>query len=299
MRIVMTGSTGLIGTALVERLVSQGYHIIRLVRKLVGADEGSTASVVWDQERELPEGVLEGCDAVINLAGETIAQRWSKEAKEKILQSRVVGTRKLATAMAGMEKPPGVFLSASAVGFYNPNTDEVQREDAPAGEGFVADVCKQWEAATLPAVERGIRTVWMRTGVVLSSKGGALQKQLLPFKLGVGGVVGSGKQFLPWIGLLDIVRAMEFLLTAEGVSGPVNLTAPRPVTNREFTKALGNVLKRPTIMPIPKWLVKLLFGGMGESLLLGSLNVVPGKLQQAEFKFEFPELEAALRKELQ
>jgi uncharacterized protein (TIGR01777 family) len=239
---------------------------------------------------------LEAVDAVVHLAGENIASgRWTASKRARIRDSRVRGTHLLAQTLAAMTSPPRAFLSASAIGIYGDRGDELLHEESATGEGFLATLGREWEAAADPARERGIRVVCLRLGVVLSPRGGALAKMLPPFRLGLGGVLGKGSQWFSWIALEDALTAIEHLLTAEAVQGPVNLVAPRPVTNREFTKTLGRVLRRPTICPVPSVLLRLAFGKMADEALLASVRVEPRVLQEAGFQFAHPQLEEALR----
>jgi len=239
---------------------------------------------------------LEGIEAVIHLAGESIQGRWTPKKKARILESRYKGTRLLAEALGHLAKPPRVLVCASAIGYYGDRGDELLREESASGSGFLAQVCREWESATEPATKKGIRVVNLRFGVVLGAAGGALAQMLPPFKMGVGGRVGSGKQYMSWIALDDVVGAVEHALVTEGLRGPVNAVAPNPARNVEFTKALGRVLSRPTIFPLPAFVVKLAFGRMGEELLLASQRVEPARLAASGYKFRYPELEGALRR---
>jgi uncharacterized protein (TIGR01777 family) len=239
---------------------------------------------------------LEGLDAVIHLAGESIQGRWTPNKKARIRESRFKGTRLLADALAQLAKPPKVFISASAIGYYGDRGDEVLREDSSPGNGFLAEVVREWEAATEPASKKGIRVVNVRTGIVLGSEGGALGQMLTPFKMGVGGRIGSGQQYMSWIALDDEVGAIEHALKTESLRGPVNFVGPSPVRNTEFTKVLGKVLSRPTVFPLPAFAVKTVFGQMGEELLLFSQRVEPSRLTASGYKFRYPELEGALRR---
>ena len=285
MKIAITGSTGLVGSALVPLLTAGGHQVLPLRRP------GH-----WDPERgTIDKTVLEGVDAVINLAGENIAAgRWTNAQKAKIRDSRVKGTKLISETIAKLERRPQVMVSASATGYYGDRGSEVLREDSPPGTGFLPDVCRQWEAATDPAARAGIRVVHVRTGLVLSGKGGALGKMLLPFKMGVGGVIGSGKQYWSWISLDDLCAAIAHSLEAD-LHGPVNAVSPAPVTNYEFTKALGRVLSRPTIFPLPGFAARIALGEMAGELLLASARVEPARLQASRFTFKHRELEPALR----
>jgi uncharacterized protein len=293
MKIAVTGSTGLIGSALVPHLADAGHEVVRLVR-----GQARTADAVpWDPDRGmLDAAALEGVDAVVNLAGENIAKgRWTTAKKRRILESRVKSTTLLATTMASLQRRPRCFVSASAVGYYASSGDRIITESDPAGEDFLSKVCLAWEAATQSAEASGIRTVRGRIGVVLSAEGGALAGQLPLFRWGLGGRLGSGRQYVPWIAVEDLVRAINYCLTNESLRGPVNLTAPNPVTNLEFTKTLGNVLKRPTILPAPAFALRLALGEMADQLLLPSLRVVPERLLRSGFRFAHPELKVAIR----
>ncbi len=295
MDIAITGASGLIGTALSASLTSQGHRPIALVRRAAkaGADE-----IQWDPAGgTIDAASLEGIDAVVHLAGAGIGdKRWTDDRKKVIRDSRTEGTSVLATALAGLSAKPSVFVSGSGIGYYGSQGDSVLTEADPAGTGFLADVCVEWEAATAPASDAGIRTALARTSVVMSDQGGTLKKQLLLFKLGLGGRFGPGTQWLSWISLTDEVRALEFMITND-IAGPVNLCAPNPVTNLEFTKALGSVLKRPTLVPVPLFGPKLLFGSeLVEQLILASQKGMPSVLTNAGFTFEDPELEPALHR---
>jgi uncharacterized protein (TIGR01777 family) len=253
--------------------------------------------VPWDPAaRSIATPGLEGLDAVVHLAGESIASgRWTAEKKARIRNSRVQGTQVLCEAFGQLARPPQVLVSASAIGYYGDRGTTVLREESRPGSDFLAEVCRAWEAATAPAVQRGIRVVLLRFGVVLSANGGALAKMLLPFKLGLGGVIGSGQQYMSWIALDDVIGAIQHALSTESLHGPANAVAPHPVTNREFTKTLGRVLRRPTLVPLPAFAARLAFGEMADALLLASQRVEPGRLLQSGYVFRYPELENALR----
>lgn len=293
MRIAVTGSSGLIGSALCASLAGDGHDVVRVVRSGAGAD-----TVRWDIDAGTIEAAgLESLDAVVHLAGEGIAAgRWTDEHKRRVLESRSKGTALLSRTLAGLDAPPPVLLSGSAIGYYGDRGDEELTETSPPGTGFLPEVCTAWEAATEPAEAAGIRVVHLRTGVVLSPDGGALGKQLLPFKLGLGGKAGRGDQWLPWITLDDHVRAMRFLIESD-VRGPADLTAPNPVTNVEFARTLGAVLGRPTILPIPGFVKKLPLGigPLADNLLFASQRVLPAVLQAAGFTWNHEHLEDALR----
>lgn len=293
MNILVTGSTGLVGSAVVSFLTTGGHRVVRLVR---GAARGPD-EVEWNpQAGTIDSAKLEGLDAVVHLAGENIATgRWNDAKKARIRDSRVVGTRVLSEALAKLTNKPRVLVGASAIGYYGERGESVMTETSPPGLSFLCNVCRDWEAATEPAKQAGIRVVNLRIGVVLTPRGGALEKMLLPFKLCAGGVVGSGRQFWSWIALDDVVGAIHHAITHDELSGPVNAVSPEPVTNRDFTKTLGRVLGRPTIAPLPAFVVKLLMGEMGEELLLASTRVVPNRLQETGYQFRCPTLEGALR----
>lgn len=298
MKVLISGSGGFIGSALAERLTSSGHRVIRLVRREVSPGQDA---VSWSpDDGEIDARGLEDVDAVVHLAGEGIGDhRWTEGHKARVLSSRVRGTHLLAEAIAGVDRPPKVMISGSAVGYYGYLGADSMTEASPLGDGFLADVIEQWETAAEPAAKAGIRVVRIRSGVVLSPKGGALRKQLLPFKLGVGGKLGSGDQYLSWISLEDEIGAIEFLLERDDISGPVNVTSPNPVTNTEFTRALGAALGRPTFMPVPTLALKLLFSNeMTEEMLLGGQRVLPERLQEAGYEFSDPEVGIALRKML-
>lgn len=295
MKIVISGASGLVGSALVDSLRIGGHEVCRLVRRPAEIPDEAT----WDPVAStLDAGALEGADAVVHLAGENISRgRWTKAFKQRVLDSRVLGTRLIAESVAAADPPPAL-VSASAIGLYGDRGDEAMSEESSAGEGFLADVCRQWEAAAQPAVDAGARVVRLRIGVVLSRYGGALARMLTPFRLGMGGVIGSGRQVVSWIHLEDLVGVVEHALADSDLSGPVNAVAPRPVTNRELTSALGRALKRPTLVPMPAAIVRLIFGEMGDELLLTSTRVEPRRLLDSGFSFRFPDLASALRHEL-
>ncbi len=295
MKILISGASGLVGRALAKSLDSGGHQVRRLVRRRpISSDE-----VFWDPATGgLDKDALAGIDGVVHLAGENIASgRWTAAFKQRVLDSRTKGTRLIAEAVAACDPAPAL-ISASAIGFYGDTGERTVDEDDSAGTGFLADVCRQWEAATEPAEAAGARVVHLRIGVVLSAEGGALQRMLLPFKLGLGGVVGSGRQMMSWIHLQDLVASIVHALDREDLVGAVNAVAPEPVTQRQFAKVLGRVLSRPTLAPMPAFLVRLLFGEMGEELLLASSWVAPSRLQSTAFSFRFEALEQALRHEL-
>jgi len=293
--VAVTGATGLIGSALVDRLRASGSRVRRLVRSTrAGADD-----VQWDPMRGvLAPDALEGVDAIVHLAGENLAQRWTAERKRAILESRVRSTELLARTIAGMTRKPRVMVSGAAVGFYGDRGDEMLDEDSTSGTDFLAGVVREWEGATRGAADAGVRVVRIRTGVVLSPKGGALERLLLPFRLGVGGPIGSGRQWMSWISLHDHVRAMMHALATDGLAGPVNLVWPNPVTNAEFAATLGRVLSRPAIVPLPSFALELVYGEMARATILSGQRVQPKALLKSGFVFELPTLEEALRFEL-
>lgn len=282
MRVLITGSTGLVGSQLVPFLTTGGHDVVRLRR-----------GEVWDPERgNVDTAALEGFDAVVHLAGENIASgRWTEDKKQRIRSSRVTGTRLLSEALARVKAKPRVLVSASAIGFYGDRGDEILTEQADAGDGFLAGVCRDWEAATAAAHEAGIRVVSLRTGIVLSPQGGALAKMLTPFRMGAGGVMGSGKQYMSWISIDDLVGVIHHSMMEDGAEGPVNAVAPDSVTNRQFTATLGRVLKRPTLFPLPRFAAKLALGEMADELLMSSARVSTN----TSYEFRYPDLEPALR----
>ncbi len=292
MKIVISGASGLIGTQLVTTLKSSGHEVVQLVRRSAAAGQ-----IMWDPKSgKLDPASLEGCDAVIHLSGAGIGdKRWSDAYRKEILDSRTATTSLLANTIASLQRKPSVFLSGSAIGIYGARGDEQLTETSEHGTGFLADVCEQWEAAAKPAIDAGVRTVFLRTGIVLSPKGGALKKLLPLFRLGVGGKFGNGKQWQSWISMDDEVASIIHLLTAN-VSGAVNLTAPQPVTNAEFTKVLARVVKRPAIVPVPTFAPKILLGGeLADALLFTGQRVMPQALTASGYVFKHSTLESALR----
>ncbi|MFT4543168.1 MAG: hypothetical protein ACI835_005637 [Planctomycetota bacterium] len=288
--ILVSGSSGLVGRALRRGLAARNRPSTRLVRS-----QNAGSDVTWDPSRGLIDGDAIDSDAVVHLAGESIAEgRWSKRKMLAIRSSRVLGTRLLAETLAALPKPPSVLVSASAIGFYGDSGDEVLRESSRTGTGFLAEVCDEWERATEPAKAAGIRVVNLRLGIVLAREGGALKKMLLPFKLGAGGRIGSGQQFMSWIHIDDLVSVICRAIDDENLSGPVNAVAPSPVRNREFTRALAKQLRRPAIAPMPALVARILFGRMANELLLASAQVQPAALLTQGFEFEYPKLESAL-----
>lgn len=294
-RILVSGVSGPIGTALVPSLESNGAGIARLTRAGAVRSLGTATEVIpWNPAKPLAPEAVSGFDAVIHLAGESIVGRWTAAKKAKIRDSRVEGTRNLAQALAQAKDKPQVFVCSSAIGYYGDRGGEVLKEQSLPGAGFLAEVCREWEAATRAAVDAGIRTVQIRTGVVLSPKGGALGKMLTPFKMGVGGRIGDGRQWMSWIDVQDMVGAIHHILKTDLLQGPVNMVAPRPVTNAEFTRTLASVLSRPAIFPVPAFAVKLAFGEMGETVLLGSQRVEPSQLVASGYPFRFRDLRDSL-----
>lgn len=296
MKVIITGGTGMIGHELQSLLNTGGHEAIALTRGTASGEHQRH----WDPSRaEYDPGWFAGCDAVVHLAGENIAgQRWTRAFKQKLWNSRIDVTQKLVSALQALDDKPRTLVSASAIGWYGDRGEELLDESAPAGEGFLCDLCKEWEAASQPARDAGIRVVNPRIGVVLSPKGGALAKMLLPFKMGAGGVLGSGKQYMSWIGLDDVAGAIYHALMTDSIHGPANCVAPHPVTNREFTKTLGKVLKRPAILPMPGFAARLAFGEMAEELLLASARVKNGVLDSTDYAYRTPTLEECLRHQL-
>jgi uncharacterized protein len=289
-RVLVTGSTGLIGRALVASLKAGGAQVSRLVRGTPNAPD----QLQWDPARPLAPESVSGFDAVVHLAGETVAARWTKGKQTKIRDSRVGGTRTLTQALAKAPERPRVLVAGSAIGYYGDRGDEVLNEKSAAGTGFLADVCREWEAASQPAMDAGIRTVQIRTGIVLSMEGGALKKMLPPFRMGVGGRLGSGRQWMSWIHIQDMVGAIHHIIKTDLLQGPVNLVAPKPVTNAEFTETLASILKRPAIFPVPALAIKTLFGQMGQEVLLASQRVEPARLVSSGYPFHCSDLRKAL-----
>lgn len=294
LRILVTGSTGFVGSALVPALAASGHRIGRLVRTLPRKGKNE---IQWGPETGFIDASrLEGIDGVVHLAGENIAaDRWTAEKKAQIRDSRVVGTTLLCETLAGLKQPPKVLVCASAIGYYGDRGDELLTEESGSGAGFLASVCREWEAATKPAEQKGIRVVHLRFGMVLSPAGGAMAKLLPPFKKGLGGVLGTGRQYVSWITLDDVVGVIAHVLTTEALQGPVNAVTPNPVTNRELTRTLGRLLGRMTIFPMPAAAARLVFGELADELLLASQQVQPTRLLATGYEFRYPELEGALR----
>ncbi|MEY2248663.1 TIGR01777 family oxidoreductase [Streptomyces sp. BF23-18] len=291
-RIVIAGASGLIGSALARSLSAEGHEVVRLVRR----EPRSPDEIRWDPQRQRIDAVgLIGCAAVVNLAGAPVAGRpWTREYKRMIRDSRVLGTATLAEAVASLDEPPRVFVNGSAIGFYGDTDDRAVDESAPPGDGFLPSVCVEWEEATAPAQEAGVRTVLPRTGLVVAREGGAWARLIPLFKAGAGGRVGNGRQFWSYIALHDEVAALRHLIDTESLSGPVNLTAPDPLTNGEITAAMGRVLRRPTLLTAPAPLLRLVLGDMAEDIL-GSQRVLPTRLLESGFTFAFPSIEGTLR----
>lgn len=294
MKVLVSGSSGLIGSALVPVLRARGNEVRRLVRKKgrLAADEAA-----WDPAAgKIDKAALEGCDVIVHLAGENVAGgRWTAKRKAEIRNSRVQSTQLLVEAVLGLKRPPRTLAAASAIGFYGDRGSQQLEEDAAPGAGFLAELCREWEASTEPAQQAGIRVANLRIGVVLSAEGGALSAVLPIFRFGLGGVIGEGTQYVSWIAIDDVVGAIQHVLASEHLKGPVNVVAPNPVTNREYTSALGAVLGRPTLLPLPAMAARLMFGEMADELLLSSARVHPQQLLASGYEFHFPLLADALR----
>jgi uncharacterized protein len=294
MKILISGSSGLVGSHLVPFLRQKGHEVKKLVRHTssLALDE-----IYWDPTKgELNPSDIQEFDAIINLAGENLGKgRWNEAKKQRILESRVKSTQLLAETISQLKNKPKVFINASAIGIYGEQGDEELNEESPEGKGFLSQVCHKWEAAANPIKEQSIRTVWMRLGMVLSTEGGGLKPMLVPFRLGLGGKLGSGKQFMSWIVLEDLLKAILFALTDDKLQGPVNAVSPNPVTNSTFTEVLGSVLHRPTWMPVPSMMAKLIFGEMADALILSSTRVFPKRLEEAGFQFDYPNLKLAFQ----
>ncbi|HXT62205.1 MAG TPA: TIGR01777 family oxidoreductase [Pyrinomonadaceae bacterium] len=292
MKIAIAGASGLVGAALIPELEAENHDIVRLVRSSPKADE-----IEWHPNQDSVDASrLEGFDAIINLAGENVAEgRWTEEKKRKIHDSRVHGTHLISEAIVKLTNKPRVFLCASATGIYGDRGDEVLDEQSESGGGFLAGVCREWEKATEPARNAAVRVVNLRFGPILARVGGMLEKMLTPFKMGLGGKVGSGKQYISWVTIEDAVAAMKLALTDESIRGPVNVVSPKPVTNERFTRVLGEVLSRPTVMAMPAFAARLAFGEMADEMLLVSQRVMPKRLQAAGYQFQYSDLESALQ----
>ena len=298
MKVAVIGATGLIGTALCRSLVSEGHQLHVLSRHPQKAQHLSASRVVTGDiaSKESGEEIVEGMDAVINLAGESIAAgRWSEKRKKVICDSRVLGTRKLVEAIRQSEHPPRILISASAVGYYGPRDDTALTEADPPGTDFLAGLCRDWEHEAMGAEQAGTRVVLLRTGLVLSGQGGALPRMIPPFKMFVGGPLGKGGQWMSWIHVDDEVGAIRYVLGQDELRGPFNLTAPNPTTNAEFTRQLARTLKRPAFLAVPGFALRFMFGEMADSLLLQGQRVVPAKLEESGYKFRFSELGEALK----
>ena len=294
-RIVLSGASGMLGKALRHRLLVAGHNVVQLVRR----PASGPGEIEWNPEQAPAGGlasVLEGAAAVIHLSGANIAAaRWTEARRRELLESRVQSTRVLAETLARLKQPPHTLLLASAIGFYGDRGETLLDETAPAGLGFLPDLCRQWEAAACPAAAAGVRVLPLRTGIVLASEDGALARMLPLFRLGLGGRLGSGRQWMSWIALFDLVEAVLFLLETPSVAGPVNLTAPNPVTNAQFTRALARQLHRPAFLPVPAFALRLATGKMADELLLSSARVYPARLSGAGFHFAYPTLPMALQ----
>ena len=292
--VAIAGASGFLGSAFARHLTTGGHSVRR-----IGRASSRDVDFHWDlAEGRLDPAALDGADAVVNFAGATIAQRWTGDHKRAILSSRVRSTEVLAKTMAAVRTPPSVFLSTSAIGIYGSRGDEVLDERSRPGTGFLADVVQQWEKAAVPAQDAGVRLVYPRLGLVMHPDGGVLAKLVPVFNLGGGGKIAKGTQWMSWIALHDLVRALQFLIDTTSVSGPVNISAPKPVTNADFSHTLGDVLHRPVVATVPEFAVKMMFGEMGEETLLSGQRVLPKRLEEAGFRFEYPELASALRHEL-
>lgn len=292
MKILISGSSGLVGSALISFLEKGKHEIFKLVR--VRADLLPN-EIAWEpQKRIINPSLLEGFDAIVHLAGENIMGLWTEEKKKRIKDSRVLGTRVLSETLSQLKKAPSVLVCASAIGYYGNRGNEILTEQSSKGKGFLADVCEEWEEAARPAVEKGIRVINLRIGMVLSSSGGALKQMLPIFRLGLGGKMGMGDQYVSWIAIQDLVRIIDYAIHQKNLAGPLNAVSPFPVTNQEFTKTLGKELHRPTFFTIPAFMVNLIFGDLGKEVLLCSERVVPKKLEEEGFKFDYPSLAGAL-----
>lgn len=290
MKIAIAGATGLVGKELTKYLTSKGHEVSAIRRE--GSPEAPYPQVTPDY--------LEQFDALINFAGENIAAgRWTDEQKKKILDSRVNTTRALVTALNQTKNKPTVFINTSAIGIYGNRGADLINEESSSGKGFLADVCRAWEAEANKAQRQNLRVAIARFGVVLDPKGGALNKMLLPFKMGAGGILGDGRQYMSWIGMHDLVRAIEYILETDSLKGPINMTAPNPATNQDFTSALGHVLRRPTIFPAPAFVLNIVLGQMAQEMLLEGSRVMPDQLTSKGFKFDYPNLENALKHEIE
>lgn len=295
MKILVSGSSGLVGSALMRHLAAQGHEPVRLVRS---RQERLSQDIFWDPDSgEIEFERLERMDAVVHLAGENIASgRWTAQRKARIRHSRVAGTELLCSALAELAHPPSAVISASAVGYYGDRGDEPLDEDSESGHGFLASVCRDWETATFSAQQAGIRVVNLRLGVVLSPLGGALARLLPVFRRGLGGRLGNGRMYMSWIMLDEVLRGILHCLQNEELAGPVNAVTPQPISNAEFTNALARRLNRPAMLPVPAWAIRLGFGEMGREALLSSARVFPKRLLDTHFSFQYPEISSALRR---
>jgi uncharacterized protein (TIGR01777 family) len=292
LNILVSGSTGLIGSALITALAREGHRVVRLTRSEDTGDD----NIRWDPSASMIDAArLEGINAVVHLAGESVQGRWTSAKKSRIRDSRVRGTRLLAETIARLPVPPRVMVSASATGYYGDRGNEFLREESAPGSNFLAGVCQEWEASTALAREVGMRVVCPRFGLVISTEGGALAATLPIFKLGGGGKIGRGKQYWPWVAIDDVVGAILHALMTDSIEGPVNVAAPDPPTNAEYTKTLGRVLNRPTVLPLPATAARIALGQLADELLLASQRVEPAKLKESGYTFRYPELERALR----
>jgi uncharacterized protein len=290
-KVLISGSSGLIGSALIRRLRARGWQVTRLTR----SPSSGPDQISWDPSKPISPQSVSGFDAVVHLAGETVAERWTEAKKRAIRDSRVLGTRNISEALAQAGQRPAFLVSASAIGIYGDRGDQVLVEQSSPGEGFLAEVCREWELATQAAAEAGIRTVQTRFGIVLSRSGGALAKMLVPFRLGIGGNMGSGRQWWSWVALDDVIGAIEHVMKTDTLAGPVNVVSPHPVTNREFTKCLASVLARPALFPMPPFVARRALGQMADELLLASQRVEPARLSASGFRFARSDLRWALR----
>ena len=290
-KVLLSGSSGLVGSALLPALATHGYQVTRLVRSGASGED----RLVWDPAKPLLPDSLSGFDAIVHLAGEPIVGRWNAEKKRRIVDSRVPLTGHLAEALAKTSRPPRVLICASAIGYYGDRGDEILREESAPGRNFSSELCLQWEAAAQPAAGAGIRTVILRFGIVLSAAGGALKKMLPPFRLGIGGNMGNGRQWMSWVDLQDVTAAILHILKTDSLHGPVNMTSPHPVSNAEFTRTLASVLSRPAVFPMPAFVARLVFGQMADELLLASQRVEPVKLLASGYDFQRPELRQSLQ----
>jgi uncharacterized protein len=295
LRVLISGSSGLIGSALGASLKGAGARIARLVRASSARGTSDEERIAWDPLHPISPESVSGFDAVIHLAGESIVGRWTEKKKLRIRESRIPATANLARALAAAKSKPHIFLSASAIGYYGNRGDELLTEESSPGNGFSADLAREWEQASLPALQAGIRTLQMRIGVVVAKNGGALPKMLPAFKLGLGGKLGDGNQWMSWIDLQDVIGAIQHILRSDLLQGPVNLVAPKPVTNEDFSKALANTLSRPAIFSVPAFAARLAFGEMADELLLSSQRVEPTRLISSGYPFRFPTLKQSLK----